>query len=58
MNSQWSYARCSARHPQWRGPRPWARSTLDFAALHDHARLPARFFGRLTAAAAAGLAAR
>jgi hypothetical protein len=44
--------------PRPLGPRPWARSTLEFAALHDHARLPARFFGRLTAAAAAGLSRR
>jgi hypothetical protein len=27
-----------------------ARTTLAFAALHDHARLPARFFGRILAA--------
>jgi hypothetical protein len=26
-----------------------ARSTLDFAAIGDHARLPARFFARLFA---------
>jgi hypothetical protein len=32
-----------------------ARSTLLFAALTDHARLPARFFGRFTASVAAGL---
>jgi hypothetical protein len=34
---------------------PRVRSTLDFASLHDHARMPARFFGRLTAASAAHL---
>jgi hypothetical protein len=33
------------------------RTTLDFAALHDHRRLPARFFGRLVAAGAADLPA-
>jgi hypothetical protein len=43
-------------HPH-RGGRPRVRSTLDFAALHDHARLPARFFGRILAVGAAGLAA-
>jgi hypothetical protein len=32
-----------------------ARSTLLFAALTDHARLPARFFGRMVAAALADL---
>lgn len=32
-----------------------APSTQGFAALHDHARLPGRFFGRLTAAIVAGL---
>jgi len=32
-----------------------ARSTLLFAAIDDHARLPARFFGRFTATVAAGL---
>jgi hypothetical protein len=36
-------------------PMASARSTLLFASLHDHARLPARFFGRFTAAAVAGL---
>ncbi len=43
--------------------RPVARSlarlkwptTQEFAALHDHARLPWRFFGRFTASLAAGL---
>ncbi|GAU83641.1 hypothetical protein AB4Z40_07175 [Bosea sp. 2YAB26] len=30
-------------------------TTQDFAALHDHARLPWRFFGRFTTSAAAGL---
>ena len=30
-------------------------TTQDFAALHDHARLPWRFFGRFTSSIAAGL---
>ncbi len=30
-------------------------TTQDFAALHDHARLPWRFFGRFTTSAVAGL---
>jgi hypothetical protein len=30
-------------------------TTQGFAALHDHARLPWRFFGRFTASLAAGL---
>jgi hypothetical protein len=30
-------------------------TTQGFAALHDHARLPWRFFGRFTASIAAGL---
>jgi hypothetical protein len=34
---------------------PRARTTLDFASLDDHARLPARFFGRMIASDAAGL---
>ena len=29
--------------------RPMARTTLAFAAIGDHARLPARFFARLFA---------
>ena len=37
------------------GVVPRVRSTLDFTSLHDHARMPARFFGRLFAAGAAGL---
>lgn len=36
--------------------RPHARTTLDFAGLDDHVRLPARFFGRMTATDSAGLA--
>jgi hypothetical protein len=32
------------------GARPRARTTLEFASLHDHARLPARFFGRFSTA--------
>jgi hypothetical protein len=42
------------RRPQSGGARPRVRSTLDFAALHDHARLPARFFGRILAVGAVG----
>ncbi|MGQ4273667.1 hypothetical protein [Terrihabitans sp. B22-R8] len=38
-----------------RGIVPRVRSTLDFASLDDHARMPARFFGRLVAAGAADL---
>jgi hypothetical protein len=38
-----------------RGPAPRVRSTLDFASLDDHARMPARFFGRFVAASAAHL---
>ncbi|MGV6871383.1 hypothetical protein ACUSIJ_01645 [Pseudochelatococcus sp. B33] len=34
--------------------RKWP-TTQEFAALHDHARLPWRFFGRFTASLAAGL---
>jgi hypothetical protein len=34
---------------------PCARTTLDFSSLDDHARLPARFFGSMTAADAVGL---
>jgi len=30
-------------------------TTQEFAALHDHARLPWRFFGRFTASIVAGL---
>jgi hypothetical protein len=58
MNSQWPSARRPALHPHDCGRRPWARSTFKFAPLHDHARLPARFFGRLVASALAGLATR
>ena len=32
-----------------RGRLPMARTTLAFAAIGDHARLPARFFARLFA---------
>lgn len=34
---------------------PRARNTIDFASLDDHARMPARFFGRMIASDAAGL---
>lgn len=30
-------------------------TTQEFAALHDHARLPWRFFGRFTSSIVAGL---
>lgn len=40
-------------------PRPEARrrlpTTIGFAAVSDHIRLPSRFFGRFTASAVAGL---
>jgi hypothetical protein len=45
---------CECARP-CRGATPRVRSTLDFASLDDHARMPARFFGRLTAASAAHL---
>jgi hypothetical protein len=32
-------------------------TTHEFAALHDHARLPGRFFGRFTTSASAELTA-
>ncbi|MGI6247371.1 MAG: hypothetical protein ACOYJQ_16630 [Pseudochelatococcus sp.] len=35
--------------------RPRWPTTQEFAALHDHARLPWRFFGRFSASLAAGL---
>lgn len=41
------------------GARPEVRrqlpTTIGFAAVPDHVRLPARFFGRFTACAVAGL---
>lgn len=41
------------------GARPEMRrrlpTTIGFAAVPDHVRLPARFFGRFTACAVAGL---
>ena len=40
---------------QGEGHLPPLPTTQDFAALHDHARLPWRFFGRFTASIAAGL---
>ncbi|MCO5091138.1 hypothetical protein [Bosea sp. (in: a-proteobacteria)] len=40
---------------QWEGHLPPLPTTQDFAALHDHARLPWRFFGRFVASLAAGL---
>jgi hypothetical protein len=36
--------------------RPRLPTTNGFAALHDHARLPWRFFGRFTASAEAQFA--
>jgi hypothetical protein len=38
-----------------REANPRLPTTQGFAALHDHARLPWRFFGRFTASIAAGL---
>ncbi|WP_454916314.1 hypothetical protein [Xanthobacter sediminis] len=35
---------------------PFARTTMEFAAVPDHVRLPGRFFGRFTTAASAVLA--
>jgi len=32
---------------------PFARTTMEFAAVPDHVRLPGRFFGRFTTAASA-----
>lgn len=43
----------SLAHPDISGRR-WP-TTQEFAALHDHARLPWRFFGRFAASLAAGL---
>ncbi|MBN9445012.1 hypothetical protein [Bosea sp. (in: a-proteobacteria)] len=40
---------------QGEGHLPPLPTTQDFVALHDHARLPWRFFGRFTASIAAGL---
>ncbi len=34
---------------------PFARTTMEFAAVPDHVRLPGRFFGRFTTAASAVL---
>ena len=44
----------------FRALRPEAKlrrilTTQEFAALHDHARLPWRFFGRFTSSIVAGL---
>ncbi|MFG1343803.1 hypothetical protein V5F59_02820 [Xanthobacter autotrophicus DSM 431] len=36
---------------------PFARTTMEFAAVPDHVRLPGRFFGRFTTAASAQLRA-
>ena len=49
-------ARSRSRAEPCPAARPFARSTLDFAGIGDHVRMPARFFGRLTASDAAGLA--
>jgi len=46
-----SYSKVEVAAPQ----RACPRTTLDFASLDDHARLPARFFGRLFAARVAHL---
>jgi len=35
---------------------PFARTTMEFAAVPDRVRLPGRFFGRFTTAASAVLA--
>jgi len=60
------FRKASDRRVQGRVPagaravaRPEARrrlpTTIGFAAVPDHVRLPARFFGRFTACAVAGL---
>ncbi|WP_425105253.1 hypothetical protein [Ancylobacter sp.] len=49
----------AATSPAPGAARPEARrrlpTTIGFAAVPDHVRLPARFFGRFTACAVAGL---
>ncbi len=37
------------------GAGPFARTTMEFAAVPDHVRLPGRFFGRFTTAASSVL---
>ncbi|MFT0891066.1 hypothetical protein [Pseudochelatococcus sp. G4_1912] len=44
-----------ARAAAWKASRLKWPTTQEFAAIHDHARLPWRFFGRFTASIAAGL---
>ncbi|MBS7587301.1 MULTISPECIES: hypothetical protein [Ancylobacter] len=43
---------CDVARPEARRRLP---TTIGFAAVPDHVRLPARFFGRFTACAVAGL---
>ncbi|QJP16678.1 hypothetical protein G3545_25400 [Starkeya sp. ORNL1] len=43
---------CAGARPEVRRHLP---TTIGFAAVPDHVRLPARFFGRFTACAAAQL---
>lgn len=50
MSAPWILRRPRRRHRPARVARV---TTQGFAALADHARLPARFFGRFTAAAEA-----
>ena len=47
-----SSAACDGARPEARRRLP---TTMGFAAVPDHVRLPARFFGRFTACAVAGL---
>jgi hypothetical protein len=47
-----------ARTPRGRKKRADTRSAARLVILHDHARLPGRFFGRLTAGVKARLGAR
>ncbi|MCK0198442.1 hypothetical protein MWN34_16130 [Ancylobacter sp. 6x-1] len=43
---------CAGARPEVRRRLP---TTIGFAAVPDHVRMPARFFGRFTACAVAGL---
>ncbi|MBB3772240.1 MULTISPECIES: hypothetical protein [Ancylobacter] len=45
-------AACGGVRPEVRRRLP---TTIGFAAVPDHVRLPSRFFGRFTASAVAGL---
>lgn len=45
-------AACDVTRPEARRRLP---TTIGFAAVPDHVRMPSRFFGRFTACAVAGL---